>query len=474
MPDIALSPPPAVRVRLHITPFNPQLLDKILGPSAQASASNISFHSVQTFPERGFGYVELPAMEAQKLKKKLHGSTLKGAKVRIEDAQPEKKRKSDIEEDDGERKARRTERKARKQAEDGVLPGLELEEGRRVKRGWAEKNDRSNKKSKRATEETSSGLEGKKLRFKTNMSPTSTTGVTDAKDPSKQKKKSSKGSKKRLVVEEFSNNSKPIGNEIETESSAAQSMGYEEGKGWVNEAGNVIDPGPRSSRRKATESRPKGERRISAVESRETGEVPVAQEPIESNAPSDSESVDGDTPSEQPKEMHPLEALFKRPAPKESEIAKPRPKPIDTSFSFFDAPNAAEDEEMGADMPPQTPHTKRDLEWRSIRSAAPTPDTAAIGRKFSFPSSGDSDEEQDEDEAPAMPEAGRDVEMHDSEQAEPITATDSAHEKGEESAFRKWFYDNRGDLNRGWKKRRRDEKKVQRQRENRRLSRKIA
>ena len=31
-----------------------------------------------------------------------------------------------------------------------------------------------------------------------------------------------------------------------------------------------------------------------------------------------------------------------------------------------------------------TPFTQRDLEWRGLRSAAPTPDTAAIGRRFSF------------------------------------------------------------------------------------------
>ena len=55
-----------------------------------------------------------------------------------------------------------------------------------------------------------------------------------------------------------------------------------------------------------------------------------------------------------------------------------------------------------------------------------------------------------------------------------VAANEKAEGKREESEFRKWFYENRGDLNRAWKKRRREEKKILRQRENRRLSRRIA
>src|ERR1700761_4372335 len=131
------------RVRLHITPFNPEVVDKIIAPSIRPLASNISFHSLQTFPERGFGYVELPVMEAQKLKKKLNGSTLRGTKVRIEDAKPEKKRRGEGDEEaEREQKARKTSKKEKKKREDGVIPGHELEEGRHVKRGWTE-NDSS-------------------------------------------------------------------------------------------------------------------------------------------------------------------------------------------------------------------------------------------------------------------------------------------------------------------------------------------
>ena len=58
-------------VRLHITPFTPALLKVYITPSVLPVAKNISYHTVETFPEKGFGFVELPAMEAQKLKKKL-------------------------------------------------------------------------------------------------------------------------------------------------------------------------------------------------------------------------------------------------------------------------------------------------------------------------------------------------------------------------------------------------------------------
>lgn len=101
----------ADRVRLHITPFNPDLYDRVVSASAKAVATGLSYHSVQTYPERGFGYIELPRMEADKLKKKIHGFTLKGSKVRIEEAKPEKKRKADRDETEEERKERKKAKK---------------------------------------------------------------------------------------------------------------------------------------------------------------------------------------------------------------------------------------------------------------------------------------------------------------------------------------------------------------------------
>ncbi|KAI7271097.1 hypothetical protein KC345_g7281 [Hortaea werneckii] len=504
------------RKRLHITPFNPDLLDRFIPPSLRPEASDISFHAVQTYPERGFGYVELPVMEADKLKKKLNGSVLKGTKVKIEEAKPEKKRKVQPEEseDEDERAARKKAKKEkRKKREEGVISGHQLEEGRRIKRGWKEdeKEKKSKKKSKKGEDgrDNTESLEGKKLRFKTSIPPNLTPVEEKSKKKSKDKKE--KKGKNATVVEEFKKTHKPIN--AGAPSKKHHAAQFEEGKGWVDEEGNVIEPAPVSER-------PKKAKRDSPAETSKTANVEATHQeaPASESSPSNvascsdesslsddessvlsessvvSESEDDaeSSPATPPpakgaaasteaqdlqlKEVHPLEALFKRPAAPDS-ASRPKPQPIDTSFSFFQSGDIEEDEDepMGdSALPPQTPHTKQDMEWRGTRSAAPTPDTAAIGRKFSFPFAHDDEEdEHDEDGVDdSMADVGNAVESAtDSHQAPPQGATSGVDR--EESEFRKWFFENRGDLNRGWKKRRREERKAKRQRENRRLSRRV-
>jgi hypothetical protein len=458
---------------LHITPFNEEIQDRILAPSIKPLAENISFHTKQTFPERGFGFVDLPAMEAEKLKKKLNGSILKGAKVRIEDAKPDMKRKSD-EEDAGEGKARKSARREKKKREEGVLPGYELEEGRHVKRGWTDVNEDGKSTKAKGKQSKSQAAQdevaGKKLRFRT-MPPPNTVPTEDEEAKGKKDKKGKHD--KRVVVEEFSKSKKALVTSAEDEGVEHGELNYEDGKGWVDQHGNVVEterPLKRPGRRKAVkESEPS----VGAIESTEINDfaqdvdMAVDQAEDESSKPADDSVAAGVEEEPLEKEVHPLEALFKRPTSSSSTSAKTRPKPINTSFSFFDAAAGEEDTEMGGAVPPKTPNTKRDLEWRSIRSAAPTPDTAAIGRKFSFPfaTGGDEDDEDDEDD---------DAEMEDGDQAEAGASQAPGEGQGEESAFRKWFYEHRGDFNRGWKKRRREEKKAKRQRENRRLSRRMA
>ena len=489
------------RVRLHITPFNRELLDRIIAPSIQPLASNISFHSVQTFPERGFGYIELPAMEAQKLKKKLNGSTLKGSKVRIEEAKPERKRKGELEEDDRDAKARKTTTREKKKTwEEGSIPGHELKEGRRVKRGWtetavdaktSEKEDKKKKKSK--SQGTGHTSEGRKLRFKTSIPRNATPIDTNGKSKTKEKKgKEGKAAKKKAVVQEFGKTRKPSMGAVESTEVQHGDTRYEDGVGWVDKAGNVVEAERPSKKPKQRIDVPDPESGASIVGNEETIDEDESQAPAppDDQVEDDDMSLDEASPevnkdanvedeptaerdaTESGNEVHPLEALFKKSPVSPTNSAKPRPKAINTSFSFFDVEAAKNDDDdddgAGADMPPQTPRTKRDIEWRSLRSAAPTPDTAAIGRKLSFPFAQESDEEDDEDG-----DGGEDAEMADAEQAEQGTTQMGEEERGEESAFRKWFYDNRGDLNRGWKKRRRDEKKRKRQTENRRLSRRV-
>src|SRR6266480_4821430 len=93
------------------------------------------------FPDKGYGFVDLPAMEAEKVKKKLNGSILKGTKMRVENAKPEKKLAGfgTVEtETSRERKRKGDGTPKRKRKLDGTLEGLELPEGRKVKRGWTE------------------------------------------------------------------------------------------------------------------------------------------------------------------------------------------------------------------------------------------------------------------------------------------------------------------------------------------------
>ncbi|KAK5732850.1 hypothetical protein LTR17_010122, partial [Elasticomyces elasticus] len=369
------------RKRLHITPFSSTLLDRFIPQSLQPLASNVSFHTVETFPERAFGYVELPVMEAEKLKKKLNGMTLKGAKVRIEDAKPEKKRKAEAEaETEEERKVRKKSKRELKKREEGVLVGHEMEESRRVKRGWTDdgsekKKDKKSKKVK-STDESSNG---KKMRFKTVVPPNQAPVDGKAKvktDDKKDRKEKEKKGKKTTVVQEFGKAQKPvITGGISANAKAAR---FEEGQGWVDEEGNVVEAPAKSTR-------PKRERRadtitlpapspspvktavVNTAESDSDEEVSsVVSSDTSSEADVDSDSED-DTPEpskapptintqvvttpdderliDAPAEVHPLEALFKRPAHKPESATKPKPSPIDTSFSFFTSGPAAEEAE---------------------------------------------------------------------------------------------------------------------------------
>lgn len=359
-----------------------------------------------------------------------------------------------------------------------------------MKRGWTDKestskNSRRRREPSKGAEAVDDGLEGKKLRFKTTLPPNATAIDEKTKERAKKRKsKDGKRSKDKTVVEEFSTSSAPQAADNHGVGVDSSTLSYEEGRGWIDQNGEVAEAEPNSASRRSKVTRRESERRVSAIESKETEALPAPipltelKDTIEDdNMSIDAAAADSAVETEATtKEVHPLEALFKRPADKPTTSAKPRPHPIDTSFSFFDAPTA-EDADMEADLPPQTPHTKRDLEWRNIRSAAPTPDTAAIGRKFSFPFAHGSEEDQSEEDAGSGDDNDTvkvDVEMTDTDHAKQSQASSAAPEHGEESAFRKWFYENRGDLNRGWKKRRREEKKAERQRENRRLSRKVA
>lgn len=570
-------------VRLHITPFTPALLKVYLAPSILPLAENISYHSVETFPEKGFGYLELPTMEAKKLKKKLNGSTLKGSKVRIEDAKPEKRKAAEDAELADEKPAKRA-KKEKKKKERGVLEGVELPEDRRVKRGWTEpvtknKKEKKDKKDKKKQKESKYTKEPELL-FNTKLTPVAATEVAH-KEKSKGKKKEKKEKKKskstEAVIHEFENNTKQPSFLKTTKVSAEPkpAVEYINGKGWVDEDGNIVEAEtskvknrrvlelvdtaiqPTTEKRGSTtpESEPSPKSKLkskpakkskkkqatpppssSESEAEESSVVSSSSEDEASEASSDAEpdakssasspAIAPDAPQmiltpsspDDKKEIHPLEALFKRPKPPtlstlSSNTTSTPAKglaPINTSFSFFDNENDNMDIDVdNSGNPPVTPYTQRDLEWRGLRSAAPTPDTAAIGRRFSFPwrnssqeiDEGDEDDleagkqlsnntkanssvshlpgvtEEDEDEDGASEQdddQNQDAEVGANET--PLGARkgknlkENGDEENEESEFQKWFWENRGDNNRAWKKRRRDTLKTKRLRENKKLT----
>ncbi|CAG7946977.1 unnamed protein product [Penicillium olsonii] len=507
--------------RLHIAPFTPEILPSVLPASIRNLATDVSFHEIATFPENNYGYVTLPKMEAEKIKKKLNGSMLKGKKFKVESARPQKRHREledPVPEADSSKKKSK---KSKKQGpEDGVVEGFELPEGRKVKRGWTESNDakqerrKSEKKGKKEKEAKlqpkSKYTDKSECLFRATLPPNR---AADAADDKKAKKKKSKDN----VVHEFTKLTTQPSFLRTAQESAPPTATFEEGKGWVDADGNLKEPANdkikkdnkrpgqvagAKEKHRATKSadKKKQSRKEKTPEESSESEDYTSSSGSSAEESSDSESEDDEPPkdasmssdSEQEeqeqvqakqqtpqeeaaelseasepeaeaesttsdsqeatlettqaedlpaKEVHPLEALFKRAAPAASDD-QPKAEP-EAGFSFFGNDIESEDEQSEP-QPPFTPFTKNDLQNRGQRSAAPTPDTAAATRHTKWDESEDSD---------------------DAEIDSPVKAR-TGDDNGE-TEFAKWFWENRGDNNRAWKKRRRDAAKEQRQRDNR-------
>ncbi|KAG9917432.1 hypothetical protein KCV05_g11624, partial [Aureobasidium melanogenum] len=563
------------RVRLHITPFNATLYPNIIPASVQPNATNISYHTVQTFPERGFGFVELPRADADKLRKKLNGATLRGQKMAIQEAKPEKRRRRDKDDDANEEAEKQPRKKAKKEKsskkKDKEIAGFELPDQRQVKRGWTEepgkhkdKKDKSHKSSSDKKDKTPKREKSKysskpEVLFKQKL-PEAVMMAQKAEGKDKKNKKT-KQPKNITVIHEFEKN-KPVPSFLKSDvsSKVSATADFVPGKGWVDANGNVVEEVEVKPRRedriakmtdtpveikikpaapkepamhkditagakalgynsssdessdvssesdedmtddsdddedeKAEEEKEAEKEEIAEEIKEGAGEIAApaptgqqdepeadsAQDSSNSDSNSDSDDVEeeaaapekGTTPQKSPspmatspkpttppREVHPLEALFKKKAPSDS---TPRPAPINTSFSFGITNDIDEDMEDADPTYPSTPFTRT----RDIRSAAPTPDTAAIGRKFSFSFANQFADDDIEENYDAEEE-------YQNANYEPLGVKEKAEEE-EETEFAKWFWENRGDSNRAWKKRRRDVMKVKRQRENRRISRRV-
>ncbi|KAE8367944.1 hypothetical protein BDV27DRAFT_122977 [Aspergillus caelatus] len=527
---------PLATKRLYITPFTAELLPSVLPSSVRPLAREISFHSIPTFPENNYGYVTLPEMEADKIKKKLNGSILKGRKFKVDVARPQK-RQRDEGDDETDKAAFNTvspsSKKSKKRKDVGnVLEGYELQTDRQVKRGWTEstsslkerrKEEKRNKKKDDRTGKSqakSKYTEKAECLFRTKI-PLNRASSAEVEQDKQSKKKKNKSSQE-SVVHEFS---KTVTHPsfLRTDSDVASpTFTFEEGKGWIDGSGNIKEqasdrirsdrytPGKIAGAKEKPKSKSSPKAKASSQSLDDVNSVGRDFDLKESDESEDWTSSSGATSSDDSvtdseseasvtsgssdtsgissdqdeqgaqsmpqgvekvsgpevkvdqgvaqtekndephhQEVHPLEALFKRPAPGTTDV-KPDPD-ASAQFSFFGQGDMESEEESQEIAEPQTPFTKKDLQSRGLRSAAPTPDTVLAGRNKRWNT----------------------LEQHDSMNVDDEQYTNTPVPKSssglkDESEFAKWFWENRGDNNRAWKKRRRDAAKEQRQMENRR------
>jgi len=468
-------------------------------------------------------YLDLPAEEAQKLRQKFNNTILRGKKMRVEEARADSKKKRRAEEAVGgeaDATPASLQKSKKPRPEQGVLHGVELPQGRHVKRGWTQEaqDKHKNKRSYSTKSEKSQML------FRVALPP-NVASKLDSKE--RKQKKPTKTSPTTLEVKEYTKTTK---HPTFLRSSAAKREGngplsFVDGKGWVDTLGAVIEPVSTKREKSirssisAMNSKPNPKSAMIAV-----GESVVHSEPHDSSSDSESEvssdsgsdissssastSSDEDASSskrtpitgaqhdaphvpspnvstlpaaaptnpleltrehpdvKQQKEIHPLEALYKRPkndpsAPRP--LTEPETAPIKTVFNFFETEeNEAPHEKDSNDAEfavPQTPFAKRDQESRSMRSAAPTPDTAAPKGRFRAPWSAAEDEEGDDlgGESTMIASSPVKGDAHQPDgQVRPLTA------------FEQQFWKEQGDYNRSWKARRREAQKEQRHTANKR------
>jgi len=275
------------RIRLHISPFNPTLLPAIIPASVQSTASGLSYHTVPTFPENDYGYIELPAAAASQIKKKLNGYFLKGMKMKIEEARPDKKRKSQQAEladgraDVAETTPKRP-RKEKRVKEQGVFPGVQLPEGREVKRGWTQPKE-SEKKSRKHGEGKSKEKKSKdhadqELLFKTHL-PANVSSKTS--DKEKKKHKSTRKPGRDAEVKEFTQSTKypAFLRDPKGSNGTAQAVEFVDGRGWVDGEGNVVEPvvQTRSTRRRNVTSSEESGKQSAIVQDEEAEATPEGE-----------------------------------------------------------------------------------------------------------------------------------------------------------------------------------------------------
>jgi hypothetical protein len=521
--------------RLHITPLDADLLKIVVPALLLPKARNVSFHTIATFPENRFGFVDLPQADANKLRAKLNGAVLKGAKMRVEKARKET-REEPAGEDTGDREKTEAEGTKKRKRDVNVVEGVALTD-RKVKRGWTETTDHKSKKKRKDASEKAEKKKDKKdkkekkKRVKSKYTdqeecllkvkvPANAAANLPAEDPSQKKKRKNKGKAREVTVHEFEHTTKFPSFLKDTSSTSSKSKPTEfvEGKGWVDDEGNVVES---VALKKRPEAPRKQARRTPADQAEEDDsdtsssgtssedesedEKPVSK-PLpapdsESDTSSDEEDDEDDEPSKtavfktpkstvkadasrpvsssstrslkitipppdtpSAKGVHPLEALYKR---KKTSDAVQTPAKDAEPFTFFGGGDEEEDQQEENDQQtvamPMTPFSRQDFERRTIRSAAPTPDTAHPTRMQNFwPTALDIDEELEGPELDGGDDDDGDEDMENGEE-EAVNGTNGTSATTD---FQSWFWENRRDLNKSWMTRRKTVAKEKRHREN--------
>ncbi|KFX91155.1 hypothetical protein V490_06051 [Pseudogymnoascus sp. VKM F-3557] len=521
--------------RLHITPFNASLMAAIVPPSLAPKARNISFHTLQAFPDKEYGFVDLPTEEAGKIKKKLKGALLRGKKIAIEEARGEKAWGEVIDggegaKEEGEKKKEKSSKKRKRHEE--PMKGAEVLD-RQIKRGWtdpkatkkaAKENRLKDSKDKKKEREKSKYTTEAECLFRTTLPPTiaATLPAKGIEGVVVDKERRSRKAGKDVTVHEFAKTEK-FATFLRQKSAGGNvkvAVEFVEGKGWVDENGEVIEGEPKKSkhnddvlRKIAKENKVKlptpepaeksepsegsadededTSMQDAAAEDSETSSSGSSSEDEEEEA-SEPESENEDevqSPSNSPdrpatatnpsttpahgltisippppglksKEnatIHPLEALYGRQDP----VASSSEAPATSGFTFFGDGNnnsdIEEDDEVDELPVPMTPFSTQEFSSRGQRSAAPTPDTAHPMRKhFSWPADEEDEGDYNTADSPTRKAGG-------SGEVDP----NAKEETDPNQDFQKWFYEHRGETNRAWKKRQKEVKKEVRQRENR-------
>lgn len=507
-------------LRLHITPFSPDLVSVILGSEVSKVAANITFHSLQTFPEKSYGYVDLPAMEAEKIKKKLSGAILKGKKIKVEEARPTKRKhvEDNAEEQTVQPMYNSPPPKKRKSKQDkNIISGHELPAERKVKRGWTETKSNSlakkkdKVKSSAKAQPTSKYSEKEELLFKTVL-PDNKASEGDGGLKRTKRKKTKDGSE---LVHEFENTT-TIPSFLRNDITGSQNtVAYEDGQGWIDQNGETVEKeNPKSSRRRQAardgieqevlrtqptrSTRPRQPQSIDQLadkhsvspdetdssdedknstsehhqelesaaddETSSSGGSTTDQSLEQSSDNSDMSAADDDAQSADATppnlSIHPLEALFKKPVkPASSQNGIPSQTAVKPSLEVQTSFSFFErDDDNDLPTMPMTPFSSQDVRNRELRSAAPTPDTAHPSRMSSIFNG-----EESEGELSDMPEDADSRAVFKSQHKSSI----KQNLEIPQTDFEKQFWEKRGENNRAWKARRRAVLKDNRQRENR-------